>query len=283
MLSVVIVSHNSIKYMIMCLESLFRQSYGDFETIVIDNGSSDNTANFIKSNYPNVKLIENQQNLGACKARNQGIENSSFDWILTLDCDVVLENDFIGKLMEESSVIDKEIGSIQPKVLDFDKKTIYSCGIYLSKLRRYYDIGRGKPNGAKYNYKKNIFGCCAAAALYRKEMLIDIKDDAGYFDEKFFFLVEDVDLSWRAQNKGWKAVFSPEPVCYHKGDSSNCSKEIRQILSFRNRYRMINKNETLFGKLKIITLGFFYESMRAVFMALTNKYFWKYLRGSRLE
>ena len=90
MLSVIVLTFNSIKFIKPCLDSVFSQGYKDFEVIIVDNGSSDGTGGFIKDNYPQVALIENNENLGAAKARNQGIERARGDWVLTLDCDVVL-------------------------------------------------------------------------------------------------------------------------------------------------------------------------------------------------
>jgi len=81
-------------------------------------------------------------------------------------------------------------------------------------------------------------------------MLWELKEETGYFDERFFFLVEDVDLAWRAQKKGWKALFYPKGVCYHSGNSSRTNGKLRQYFCFRNRYLMILKNETVTGILR---------------------------------
>jgi len=101
-------------------------------------------------------------------------------------------------------------------------------------------------------------------------MLEEIREKTCYFDERFFFLVEDVDLSWRAQKKGWKALYYPEAVCFHYGNSSGSSKRLRQYLCFRNRYLMIRKNETLLGKIRLYSLSFWYE-IACFFYFLFNK------------
>lgn len=252
---------------------MISQAPEGLEIIVIDNGSRDDTAGFVKKNYSNVILIENRINLGACKARNQGIEISKGSWVMTLDSDVVLGKDFFAGIHEAISSAPGSIGIIQPKILKEDRKTIYSAGIHLSFLRRFYDIGKGKPDGARYFEPAFCFGACSACAIYRRKMLDEVKEKNGYFDEKFFFLVEDVDLSWRAQRKGWKTIFYPAAACYHFGNSSAFSEEIRQYLCFYNRYAMIKKNEGLMGKLKLFSLGFFYDAPRIFYIAGTNKYF----------
>lgn len=271
--SIIILAFNSIEFIESCLESLFTQDYNSFEVILIDNGSKDGTANFIKERYPKIKLIENKRNLGACRARNQGIEIAKGNWMLTLDCDIILEKDFLKNIMRLTENLGESVGIIQPKILTKDKKTIYSCGIYLSKfLRRFYDIGRGNFDKGQFSTVRYVFGACSAAAFYNKKMLEEIKEKTGYFDERFFFLVEDVDVAWRAQTKGWKAVYYPEATCYHIGNSSDYNKKMRQYLCFRNRYYSIIKNERLRNyAIKIIPL-LCYDLPRFLYIFFTNPY-----------
>lgn len=269
-ISIVILTFNSIRFIKSCLDSIFNQNYQNFEIIIVDNGSRDNTPDFIRENYPQVILIKNMQNLGAAKARNQGIEIARGEWILVLDCDIILEKSFLHKLTKIAKDSDKSIGIIQPKVLNKDAKTIYSCGIYLSRLRRFYDIGKGQLNNGQFNTAQHIFGACSAAALYKKQMLEEIKEDTGYFDERFFFLVEDVDLAWREQRRGWKALFYPETICYHYGNSSDTPKKSRQYLCWRNRKYFLKKCRINRFKLSMILV--FYDLPRSFFLYLTNSY-----------
>jgi len=269
-LSIIILTFNSIKFIKPCLHSIFDQDYQDFEVIIVDNGSRDGTANFVKENIPQVSLIENKENLGACKARNQGIEIAKGEWILTLDCDVTLEKDFLKKIMSFIKDSEESIGMFQPKILKDDRKTIYSCGIHLSSLRRFYDIGQGKLDNGRFNTSKYIFGACSAAALYKKTMLEEIKEDTGYFDERFFFLVEDVDLAWRAQRKGWKALFYPQAICYHVANGSNTSKKVRQYLCWRNRKFLLRKCNL--NKFKFATIYLVYDLPHLIFLFLINSF-----------
>ena len=279
MISIIILTFNSTKYIKSCLDSLFAQDYQDFEIIIVDNGSKDGTPHLIKENYPQVRLIQNKENLGACKGKNQGIDIAKGSWILTLDCDVILERNFLKNIAEFIKGKEERLGMVQPKILNIDKKTIYSCGIYLSKLRRFYDIGRDRVDNGQFNTSKYIFGACSAAALYNRQMLEEIKEDTGYFDERFFFLVEDVDLSWRAQRNGWKVIFYPKAVCYHFGNSSKTDNKLRQFLCFRNRYFTIKKNMSLMGRLKLFVLSFWYEICRFFYLLFTNRYIIRFTKG----
>jgi len=274
MLSVVILTYNSQKYIQACLDSVFRQGVQDMEVVVVDNASADKTRKIIKARYPRVKLIENPENLGASKARNQGIECSSGDWILVLDSDGVLEDGFIEKFYLAQKGFSEGVGMVQPNVLNTDGKTIYSQGICLSALRRFRDLNQGKPKETIGPSQKKIIGPCSAAAFYRRSMLDKLKERTGYFDERFFFLVEDVDLAWRAHRAGWKAVFCPQMVCAHAGNSSGTNKKFRQYLCYRNRHWMIAKNEGFFFFFLVYALSLPYELFRGIYLVLFKKYFW---------
>ena len=279
MVSIVVLTYNSKDFIKHCLDSVFNQSCQDFEVIVVDNGSSDGTSDLIKK-YPKAVLIENKKNLGACKGRNQGIEASSGEWILTLDCDVVLEKDFLSKAVNIIGNLSDNAGILQPKILNYDNQTIYSCGIHLSWMRRFYDIGRGRERG-EFNKPKSIFGACSACAFYKRRMLGELKEKTAYFDERFFFLVEDVDLAWRAKRKGFKAAYAPELVCRHKGNSSKADKKKRQYLCYRNRYYSIIKNDGIIKYLlKLLPLAL-YDIPRIIFLVVTNPYIHSKLFGKQ--
>lgn len=268
MISIIILTFNSMKYIKSCLDSVFSQDFSDFELILVDNGSEDGTLSFIKENYSQVILIENKKNLGACKARNQGIEIAKGEWILTLDCDIVLENNFLSFAVRKIKNLHEDVGIIQSNILMMDRKTIYSNGIFLSSMKRFYDIGKGQKYSGKFDNSKYIFGACAAAAFYRKKMLEVIKEETGYFDERFFFLVEDVDLSWRAKKKGWHTVFFSKAICYHSSNSSNFDKKFRQYLCFRNRRILLEKND---DKKMYLLRSLSYEIPRLFYLFFLNR------------
>jgi GT2 family glycosyltransferase len=266
-ISVIILTLNSIKLIKSCLDSILSQKVDRIELIVVDNGSNDGTGIFIKENYPQIRLIENRLNLGAAKARNQGIEAAKGEWVLSLDCDTVLDQDFFCNISNVLKDASPELGMIQPKILELNKKTIYSTGIGISFLKRFYDIGKGQEDLGQFDKIGYIFGACSAAALYSKNMLDEIRQGADYFDESFFFLFEDVDLSWRAQKKGYKAIFYPSAVCSHYGNSSETPKKIRQYLCLRNRYYVLLKNDSIGN---CILPFLFYDLPRLLWLLIIN-------------
>lgn len=279
-ISIIIPTLNSERFIRPCLDSLFAQDNNDLEVIVADNGSVDKTVAIIEKDYPQAALIKNEENLGAAKARNQAIDISAAEWILALDCDTVLERGFLREMTGIMEAADSSIGMFQPKILGYDKKTIYSCGIYLSRFMRFHDIGRGRKDAGRFDRAGYIFGACSAAAGYKRAMLDDVKGKTGYFDEKLFFLAEDVDLAWRAQKKGWKTAFCPKALCYHCGNSSNISRPMRQYLCFRNRYLLMLKNNKP-GIRRDLFVILLYDLPRLFWLMLTNIYIWRAWREIR--
>ena len=273
MISIIVLTLNSEKFICKCLESIFSQEYRGYEVLVVDNGSTDKTVEIIKASFPKVVLIEKIKNIGASAARNLALSRAGGQWVLTLDCDVVLNNDFLALAAKHLRKIDERIGFIQAKILNTDRKTIYSCGVKMGFFNRLHDLGNGKKAESCFLFPQKVFASCSAAAFYKKEMLDEIKEDRGYFDERFFFLVEEVDLSWRAQRQGWKGLFLPDLICWHEGNSACVNIEKRQWLCFRNRFYMIAKNRGI-GKyaIRIIPL-LFYDVPRAAYFFVLNRYF----------
>ena len=272
MLSVIISTYNCAEQVSACIGSVLRQeAAGTIEILVVDNASRDLTPGLLKSRYPGVRLIENSRNLGACHARNQGIAASRGEWVLVLDCDTLLEDGFIREAMAHIRGLPDNAGIVQPKIMQADGKTIYSTGIFVSRiLRRFYDIGKGAADGKRGAAEKPLIGACAAAAFLRRSMLEDVREETGYFDERFFFLVEDVDLACRARLKGWKASYCPAAVCRHRGASSGFDRALRQYLCWRNRKMMLAKLPC--GLLERLVRSAWYELPRAGALLVSNPY-----------
>lgn len=245
MLSVIIVTYNCAHKAAACIESVRGQQAGETRIIVVDNGSRDSTAAMIRKRYPEVLVVENDSNRGACAARNQGISVSKGEWVLVLDCDTVLGDGFIKAGLDFIGGLPGDAGIVQPRILQSDGKTVYSAGIIVSNpLKRFYDAGKGLPASSPVPAAGRIIGACAAAAFLRRSMLDEIRENTGYFDERFFFLVEDVDLACRAQQKRWKAFYCPAAVCYHEGGSAGLEPRLRQYLCWRNRKMLLEKMDS---------------------------------------
>ncbi|MFH2136958.1 MAG: glycosyltransferase family 2 protein [Candidatus Omnitrophota bacterium] len=269
--SVIIVTWNAEKFIKDCLESVFSQSVRGIEIIVVDNGSSDGTLRILKGYLPRLQLIENKENKGFCEANNQGFNKAAGHYIMTLNSDIALDKDYIKHLID-SLRLRKEVGMVQGKFLRMDKTTIDSLGLSLSPAIRLYNIAEGRPDGPQFKKEKEIFGPCAAAALYKRELVEDVSYAGEFFDNNFFYLVEDFDVAWRARRKGWKAMYVPQAICYHYRSSAAHPSVFKQYLSFRNRYFLLIKNAGIKTLLMGIPYFLVYDLPRVLFLLFKNPY-----------
>lgn len=237
-ISIIIPNYNGELFLNRCFESLTQQE-NIHEIIIIDNGSSDNSVNYIKSNYPELILIENKKNLGFAIAVNQGLKASSGKYIFLLNNDMELEKGCISHLLK---CIEKnqDIFSVSSKMIQYhDRKKIDNAGDEYTIFGWAKRVGYNKSSD-KYQKPKEIFSACAGAALYRKSILEKI----GYFDEHFFAYVEDVDISYRARIYGYHIHYCPQAIVYHVGSGTSGSRynEFKIKLAARNNIYVPYKN-----------------------------------------
>ncbi|MDL2122001.1 MAG: glycosyltransferase family 2 protein [Deltaproteobacteria bacterium] len=213
--SVIIVNWNGMKFLPECLESLRQQAYRHFSIILVDNGSNDGSIDFVIRNYPEVKTIALPKNVGFSVANNIAIKTVHTEYVALLNNDAVAHPLWLQRLMgalEEHP----EAGFAASKMLFYDNPRIIDrTGDGYTRAGTGLLRGRGEP-ARSYNKQELIFGACAGAVLYRTRML----RDTGLFDEDFFLLYEDVDLSFRAQLQGYKCIYVPDAVVYHKASAS---------------------------------------------------------------
>lgn len=211
--TVIIPNWNGKKFLRTCLGSLSKQTYRDFEIIVVDNGSTDKSVDFLKQNYPQVKLISLPENMGFSYAVNRGMEQSKGKYIILLNNDTKVDAYWLEEL-HKALVENPEVGFCASKVLFMDKpKVINSAGDLYQKNGRARNIGLGETDAGQFEEPTTVFGTSGVAAMYRRELF----EDVGLFDEDFFAFYEDVDLSFRAQLLGYCCLYVPTAVIYHVG------------------------------------------------------------------
>ncbi|MEI6498875.1 MAG: glycosyltransferase family 2 protein [bacterium] len=245
--SIIIPNWNGQKFLQVCLDSIREQSYKNFEIIIIDNGSIDDSIAFLEKNYPEVRLIKLPRNIGFSPAVNLGIVAAKNELIFLLNNDTELDREF---LAEMSRAVDKyqDAGMYASKMLSFtDRSIIDTCGDRMTWSGRSYKFGEGEKDGENYSKSYYTFGACGGAVVYRKSMLGQI----GLFDEDFFAYLEDVDIDFRAQLAGFKCVFVPDAKVFHIGSAtSNRISGFAFRLMIKNHYHLIFKN---YPTSKIIT------------------------------
>ena len=238
-LSIIIPNFNGKQFIKLCLDSIRKQDCSFYELIIVDNGSSDGSVEYINEYYPDLTLIENKENSGFAAAVNQGIKISSSDYVFLLNNDVELESGCVSNLLKCIEK-DENIFAVSSKMVQYnDRNKMDDAGDEYTILGWTCKVGDGKSPDL-YTSKRETFSACAGAAIYRK----DILDKLKYFDENFFAYMEDVDISYRARIWGYKCVYCPEAVVYHLGSGTSGSRynEFKIRLAARNNVYVPYKN-----------------------------------------
>lgn len=218
LLSIVIVYWNSARHLPRCLDCLARQTFQDFEVIIVDNGSSDRGTEALDRKFPNLSLrLEHcSTNLGFAAGNNLGARLARGRWLVLLNADAFPEADWLEKLLEASkarpeasSFSSRQLQADDPNALDGMGDAYHVSGFA-------WRLGLGYPAGRYGLASAELFSPCAAAAMYRREAFLD----AGGFDEDFFSYYEDVDLGFRLQLKGYRCFYAPEAVVRHIGSAT---------------------------------------------------------------
>ncbi len=244
-----IVTYNSAPTIQTALQSVLGQTYQDYDLTIVDNASNDDTVAIIRA--LNLDVICNAQNSGYAAAHNQALEISDAPYVLTLNPDVWLAPNFIETMLatlDSYPRVGAAAGCLQ-RVEHLDDQPIHidSTGLYMMPSRRQRLRDEGKPIEDHTQIPTYIFGPDGAAAVYRRAMLDDIKIAGEFFDTDFFMHKEDVDICWRAQWRGWDALYVPAATAKHirhfrPGQRQQVSEDMR-FLSVRNRYLLMFKND----------------------------------------
>ena len=275
--SVVTPNYNGEKFLKAFFESLNNDSEFIGEVIIIDNGSSDNSKDYINSNtfdFP-VKLIENSQNLGFAPAVNQGISHAKYEYIFSLNNDTEVKEGSIKHMVDLISS-SEDIFSVQAKMLQFNNKDLIDdAGDEYNLLAWTKKTGENH-NSNEFIQVKEIFSSCAGAALYKKSLL----EELGMFDDNFFAYMEDVDLAIRAKINGYHNLLCPQAVVYHIGSATSGSRynEFKVKLAARNNVWVVYKNIPI--PLKIINFIFLFLGFLIKYLFFVKKGFGSiYLAG----
>ena len=243
--SVIIPNLNGAGWLRDSIESIWAQTEQDFELIVIDNGSTDESLEIARSycDNPRYHLIENSENTGFSHAVNQGIAMAKGEYMALFNNDAFAEPNWLEELLKTAES-DPKIFAVSSLMLRYyEPELADDAGDYVTILGFACKRGDGL-KASRYQKPCRIFSACGGAALYRKSIL----DKIGVFDELFFAYYEDVDLSWRANNAGYKNVLCPTAKCYHICGASTGAvryNAFKSQQSGRNSILLPLKNEPL--------------------------------------
>lgn len=211
MLSVIIPNWNGARLLPVCLTALRQQSYRDFETIIVDNGSTDDSRDLIARDFPHVRVVALNANRGFAPAVNEGIRAARGDVIVLLNNDTEADANWLAEIVRALDD-NPRAGMVACKLRLFDQRDhIHSAGDFFRVDGIPGNRGVWERDEGQYDDTRGIFGGCGGAVAYRKTML----DEIGGFDEALGSYCEDVDLNWRARLAGYPVAYAPRAMVYH--------------------------------------------------------------------
>ncbi|MBP8974140.1 MAG: glycosyltransferase family 2 protein [Anaerolineae bacterium] len=212
MVSVVIPNWNGAHFLPGCLDSLRRQDYAPLEILVADNASSDGSRDLLNERYPDVTLLALPENRGFTGACNAGMAAARGEIVVLLNNDTEVDPGWVSAIVD-TFVRHPEAGLVASKMLLFDRRDhFHTAGDLFRVDGRLFNRGVWERDEGQYDQEEYVFSACGGSAAYRRAML----DEIGLLDDDFFFSCEDMDLAWRAQLAGYRCVYQPAAVVYHR-------------------------------------------------------------------
>lgn len=288
LVSIVIVNWNGLAHLPTCLKSVMKANYPNSHIIMVDNGSSDGSVEFVKISFPEVEVVRNPANLGAVGGYNAGIAVSKGKYVAILNNDVEVDPNWLTecvRIMEKDDRVwvcdSKYLNYFERKVLD----SVAGAGRFIDRFGNVYARGVNEVDKGQYDRVTEIF---AGLAVFRRKAF----DEIGLFDESFFYGYDEIDLCWRIRSKGYRILYVPRSRIYHKvSQATKKGKMLKSGFYFhtkKNRLQMLIKNHSLnviFAVMPVVLFEYsahmaywvikgnkryFLEIVRAILWVLTN-------------
>lgn len=239
-ITIVIPNWNGRKFLVECLASLKRQSSQDFRVTVVDNGSTDGSVDFLRTEYPEVEIISFPENRGFSAAVNAGIRKSTADWVFLLNNDIEVHESCVEQIHKAIKTY-PDYDSFSVKMMSYhQREMIDGAGDAALRGGVGYRVGTLEEDQGQYSCDRDVFGACGGAAVYSRDFFRKV----GLFDEEFFAYLEDLDINMRAVRAGMQCRFIASAVVYHIGSATSGSKinPLTVRLSTKNNINVIVKN-----------------------------------------
>lgn len=236
--SVIVLAWNGLQYLPACLDALVAQDYADFETIVVDNGSTDGSADFVAEHYPQVRLIRNEHNLGFAAGNNVGLRAATGDVLVMLNQDTVVQPGWLAALV--GALEDEAVGVAGCKILYPDGETIQHAGGWIEwPLGLAHHYGQGEQDTGQWSVHRAVEYVTGAAMAFRRDVL----ERVGFLDEEFWpGYFEDADFCLRVRKAGYEIWYTPEAILTHVESASHTSQVFMWQAHHRGRMRFLLKH-----------------------------------------
>lgn len=218
--SLLILNYNGKAHLKKCLESVFRMEYPNFEVKLVDNGSTDGSVEFVKKNYPQVKIVEHGVNRGFALGYNLVMDSVKSEFVALLNNDVLVEPEWLKKLIPYAK--QEKVAAVTSKMLFLsDNGRINAAGGSCDVYGVGWNRGNGEVDWGQYDKVEEVFYGSGGALLIKRK----VWDEIGPFDERYFLYGEDLDWCWRARLKGYKILYVPHAKVYHYWRGSKAPME----------------------------------------------------------
>ncbi len=247
--SIIIPHWNNVDVLSECLNSISSTDYPDFEIIIVDNASNDNSVEWVKSNYPRVTLIENDKNYGYAGGCNIGADHANGEYLIFLNNDTIQEKNWVSNLVETMNS-NSRIAALQPKVLNYYNKKLFDYAggsggqmdVYCFPFARGRVFAKQEIDEGQYNNKEKCFWSSGTCFMVRKNLFYK----AGGFDDTFFAHMEEIDLCWRLYAMGFAVWVDPQATVYHKNALTlPMHTHKKHYLNHRNSLLMLFSNYSI--------------------------------------
>lgn len=234
LVSIVISNRNSGKFLLNCINSILSNVYSNYEIIIVDNASTDDSLGLVDEAHggnPHVLIVRNKNDLGPAAGRNLGIGLSKGKYVAFLDSDTEVDRSWLHEMVKKMER-DSTLGACQSKLLLMDDRTKFDyAGDYLSPFGILVQrASHGEEDRGQFSQVSEIFTAKSSSMMTRRDALLQ----AGLFDEDYYMFVEETDLSWRIWLRGYRILYVPKSIVYHKfGTYTNA---MRRISSYHAKY-----------------------------------------------
>ncbi|MDD5005784.1 MAG: glycosyltransferase family 2 protein [Candidatus Omnitrophica bacterium] len=255
MVSIIILNYNGKEFLKSCLDSVLASTYQNFEIIVVDNASTDDSVLFLRNNYSaKINIVSERKNYGVPGGRNIGFNYSKGEYIIFLDNDTVVEKGWIEEFLSVFSK-DEKIAVAQAKLLNMAQKDRFDhAGDFITPFGFLVERSNGAKDTGQFDRVENIFNAKGAATMIKSSAFKEL----GMYDDSYFMYLEETDFCWRAWLSGCRVVFSPKSIVWHayitklKDEKKYYSNYIVRYFGCRNYLITVLKNANFFNVFKML-------------------------------
>jgi GT2 family glycosyltransferase len=259
--TIVQVIYNNRRYIEPVFSAIFSQTYKDFNVVAVISGNDDKGKELLMEKFPQVEIIDPGYNIGFAAGHNLVFKKYQSEFFQLVNPDLILEPQYIERMLKAFD--DPKVGAATGKLYQFkdlrfkiedyrNNKILDTTGVTIFKSGRARDRGQHEVDNGQYDQLVNVQAVSAAGAMYRRSALLHMKmsrlstghlalsTNPEYFDEDFHSYWEDVDLSWRMSNAGWKNIFVPLAIGYHGREAGSSKKGYADVIGFIRHHKKLS-------------------------------------------